>query len=81
MMSNHVRKIIDAAKLHKDPVHKKIMSTKQKMQKNDDYEAQEAIKFAVKERKFLVQEATGNLSEDELDYEIEDEEEEEMRLA
>ena len=55
------------------------MSTKRKLQENDDYEAQEAIKYDVKERKFLVQEATGNLSEDELDYEIEDEEEEEMR--
>ena len=81
IMSNYVRKIVDAAKLHKDPVHKKIMSTKRKLQEDDDYEAQEAIKYAVKRRKFLIQEATGTLSDDELDYDIEDEEEEEMRYA
>ena len=28
IMSKYVRKIVDAAKLHKDPGHKKIMSTK-----------------------------------------------------
>ena len=81
IMSNYVRKIVDAAKLHKDPVHKKIMSTKRKLQEGDDYEAQEAIKYAVQKRKFLIQEATGTLSDDELDYDIEEEEEEEMRYA
>ena len=81
IMSNYVRKIVDAAKLHKDPVHKKIMSTKRKLQEDNDYEAQEAIKYAVKKRKFLIQEATGTLSDDELDYDIEDEEEEEMIYA
>ena len=81
IMSNYVRKIVDAAKLHKDPVHKKIMCTKRKLQEDDVYEAQEAIKCAVKKRKFLIQEATGTLSDDELDYDIEDEEEEEMRYA
>ena len=74
-----MRKIVDAAKLHKDPVHKKIMSTQRKLQEDDDHEALGAIKYAVKKRKFLIQEATGTLSDDELDYEIEDEEEEEMR--
>ena len=72
IMSNYVRKIVDAAKLHKDPVHIKIMSTKRKLQEEGDYEAQEAIKYAVKKRKYLIQEATGTLSDDEL----EDEEEE-----
>ena len=81
IMSNYIRKIVDAAKLHKDPVHKKIMSTKRKLQEDNDYEAQEAIKYAVKKRKFLIQEATGTLSNDELDYDIEDEEEEEVRYA
>ena len=27
-MSNNVQKIVDAAKLHKDPIHKTIMRTK-----------------------------------------------------
>ena len=81
IMSNYVWKIVDAAKLHKDPVHKKIMSTKRKLQEDDDYEAQEANKYAVKKRKFLIQEATGTLSDDKLDYDIEDKEEEEMRYT
>ena len=79
IMCNYVRKIVDAAKLHQDPIHKKIMSTKQMLQEDDVYEAQESMKYAVKKRKFLIQEATGILSDDELDYEIEDEKEEEMR--
>ena len=72
IMSNYTRKIVDAVKLHKDPILKKIMSTKRKLQEDDDYETQEVIKYAVKKRKFLIQEATGTLSDDELDYEIED---------
>ena len=40
--------------MHKDPVHKKIMSTKQKLQEDDDYEAQEAIKYAVKKTVILM---------------------------
>ena len=71
IMSNYVRKIVDAAKLHKDPLHKKIMSTKWKLQEDDDYEFQEAIKYAVKKRKYLIQEATGTLSDDELEDEEE----------
>ena len=51
------------------------MGAKRKLQEDDDYEAQEAIKYAVKKRKFLIQEATGTVSDDELDYEIEEEEE------
>ena len=57
------------------------MSTKRKLQEDDDYEAQEAIKYAVKKRKFLIQDPTGTLSDDELDYDIEGKEEEEMRYA
>ena len=71
IMFNYVQKIVDAAKLHKDPVHKKIMSTKRKLQEDDDYEAQEAIKYAVKKRKYLIQEATGTLSDDEFEVEKE----------
>ena len=51
------------------------------MAKEDDYEAQEAIKYAVKKRKFPVQDATGTLSDDELDYDIEDEDKVDMRNA
>ena len=47
------------------------MSTKRKLQEDDDYEAQEAIKYAVKKRKYLIQEATGTLSDDELEDEEE----------
>ena len=57
------------------------MSTKQKWQEDNDYEAHEAIKYAVKKRKFPVQDATDTLSDDKLDYDIEDEDEVEMRNA
>ena len=57
------------------------MSTKRKLQEDDDFEAKEAIKYAMKERQFLIQEATGTLGDDELDYDIEDEEDEVIRYA
>ena len=71
IMSNYVRKIVDEAKLHKDPVHKKIMSTKRKLQEDGDYEPEEAMRYAVKKREYLIQEATGTLSDDELEDEEE----------
>ena len=63
-MSNYAQKIVDAAKPQKDPVHKTIMNKKRKVQEDDDYGAGEVIKFAVKKKTYLVQEATGTLSDD-----------------
>lgn len=67
IMSNYVQKVFEAAKLHKDPIHKKIMSTKRKLQEDEDYEPEEAIKYAVTKRKYIIQKATSTLSDDELE--------------
>ena len=49
------------------------MSTKRRLQEEEDYEPEEAIKYAVKKRKYIIQEATGTLSDDELEEEEEEE--------
>jgi len=64
ILTNYIRKIVEARKLHEDPIHKKIMSTKRKLQEDEDYEYEEALKYAVKKRKYIIQEATATLSDD-----------------
>ena len=38
------------------------MTTKQELQEDDDYELEEAMRYAIKERKYLIGKATGTLS-------------------
>ena len=59
--------IKENSKLHQDPVHKKILTTKLKLQEDDDYEPEEAMRYAVKKRKYLIRKSTGTLSDDELE--------------
>jgi hypothetical protein len=40
--------------LKKDPVHKKIMHTKDELVENDDFDPEEATEAAVDKRKFLI---------------------------
>ena len=40
--------------LKKDPVHKKIMHTKDELVENDDFDPEEAMEAAVDKRKFLI---------------------------
>jgi hypothetical protein len=66
--------------MRKDPIHKKIDATKRKLMLEEDYDPEEAMHYAVKKRRYLIQEATGTQSDDELsesfDMESEDEEDE-----
>ena len=41
-------------RLKKDPVHKKIMQTKDAFVNNEDFDPEEAMKAAVNKRKFLI---------------------------
>lgn len=77
ILTNYIQKVVGARKLQKDPIHKKIMSTKRKLQYDEDYEPEEALKYAVKKRKYIIQEATATLSDDELEDEEEDDGDEE----
>ena len=49
---------------------KKILKTKRKLQEDDDYESEEAMRYAVK-KKYLILKATGTLSDDDLEEEDE----------
>ena len=42
------------------------MATKRKLENNDDFDENEAIRYAVKKRKYLIQDVTGTLSDCEL---------------
>ena len=47
-----------------DDSHEKIMATKRKLMDDEDYDAGEAIRYAVKKRRFLIQKKTRTLDED-----------------
>ena len=45
---NYTKKILEHTKLCQDPIHQKILKTKRKLQVEDDYESEEAMRYAVK---------------------------------
>ena len=59
--TNYMKKILEHTKLRQDPIHRQILKTKRKLQEDDDYESEEAMKYAVKKRKYLISKATGTL--------------------
>lgn len=60
---------------NRDSVHKKITRTKRKLIEDEEYDAEEAIRYAVRKRRFLIQEATGTLDGDDIDIVNEEEDE------
>ena len=52
----------------RDPVNKKVKETKRKLIEDEDYEPDEAIRHAVKKRRYLTQKATGVHEEDDLGW-------------
>ena len=54
-------------KLRCDSVHKQIMTTKCKLEDDEAFDGNEAIRDAVKKRKYLIQDVTGTLSDWELE--------------
>ena len=66
---NYMKKIIENRKLRQDSIHLKILTTKWKLQEDDYYEPEEAIRYAVKKGKYLIRKAIGTLSDDELEDE------------
>ena len=61
MQQNSIKILFIKRSWAPNEIYKKTMT--------DDYEAQEVIKYAVKKRQYLIQEATGTLSDDELEDE------------
>ena len=66
--SIYLERLLWMRQLKKDPVHKKIMHTKDALVKNDDFDPEEAIEAAIAKRKFLIKRLLN-------DHEFEDEEE------
>ena len=58
----YLSKIELSKKLRGDNVHKQIMATKRKLEDDDDFEENEAIRFTIRKRKYLIQDVTGTLS-------------------
>ena len=50
----YMERLVWMKQLMKDPVHKKIMQTKDALVENDDLDSEEAIEAAVSKRKFLI---------------------------
>jgi hypothetical protein len=51
--NTYMERLVLMKQLKKDPVHKKIMQTKDALVENDDFDTQEAIEAAADKRKFL----------------------------
>ena len=43
-----MKKKLEHIKFRQDPIHQKILKTKQKLQADDDYESEEAMRYGVK---------------------------------
>ena len=65
-------KIELSKKLRRDDVHKHIMATKRKLENYDDLDENESVRYAIKKRKYLIQDVTGALSDCELDTDYDD---------
>jgi hypothetical protein len=50
----YMERLLWMKQLKKDPVHKKIMHTKDTLVENDDFDPEEALEAAVDMRKFLI---------------------------
>ena len=50
----YMERLVWMRQLKKDPVHKKIMHTKEALVENDDFDPEEALEAAVDKRKFLI---------------------------
>ena len=50
----YMERLVWMRQLKKDPIHKKIMHTKDALVENDDFDPQEALEAAVDKRKFLI---------------------------
>ena len=59
-------------KLRRDGVHKQIMTTKRRLEDNENFSADEPMRYAIKKRKYLIQDVTGTLSDCELEQDDDD---------
>jgi len=64
LLSRYKSKVLELEGLRADPVHKKIMSTKRKLEEEDDFDSDEALEAAIDHRKFLVYKAARFYEED-----------------
>ena len=52
--SVYMQRLMWMVQLKNDPIHRKIMQTKNELMKNDDFDPEEAIEAAIGKRKFLI---------------------------
>ena len=50
----YMERLLWMKQLKKDPVHRKIMQTKDSLVENDDFDPEEAVEAAIDKRKFLI---------------------------
>ena len=52
--SVYMQRLMWMVQLKNDPIHRKIMQTKNALMKNDDFDPEEAMEAAIDKRKFLI---------------------------
>ena len=68
----YMERLVWMRQLKKDPVHKKIMHTKDALVENDDFDPEEALEAAVDMRKFLIRRLLKGYGFDEENYDDDD---------
>jgi hypothetical protein len=64
----YMERLVWMRQLKKDPVHKKIVRTKDALVENDDFDPEEALEAAVDKRKFLIRRLLKRYDFDEENY-------------
>ena len=67
--SLYLLKIELSKKLRRDDVHKEIIAKKRKLEDCDGFDEYEAIRYAIKKRKYIIQDVNGIFSDCVLDTE------------
>ena len=74
LLSRYKSKVLELEGLRKDPVHKKIMSTKRKLEEEDGFDSDEALEASIDHRKLLLYKAARFCEEDVNEQEQDEEE-------
>lgn len=72
IMGRYLERMVWYDEIKKDPVHRKIKSTVKRLIEEEDYDQIEALKYAVKKRKFLFDDILQSYDPPEVDNDTED---------
>ena len=64
LSNEYKNEVFELERLRRDPIHKKIMTTKRKFEEDDEYDSDEALEAAIESTKYLMYRECGFREED-----------------